>query len=63
MSPPSDAEKKLAGGVAVITGAGAGIGAGFAKRVAGLGMIVYVTGRTLSNITKVANEINEADGP
>jgi short-subunit dehydrogenase len=60
--PPSEAEKKLAGGVAVITGAGAGIGAGFAKRLAMLGMTVYVAGRTLSTITATADQIKDPDG-
>ena len=60
--PPSEAEKKLAGGVSVITGAGTGIGAGFAKRLSQLGMIVHVTGRSLSNITATADQIKESGG-
>ena len=43
MSPLTEAESKLAGGVAVITGAGAGIGSAFARRAGELGMTVIVT--------------------
>lgn len=62
MLPPTDAEKKLNGGVAVITGAGAGIGSGFARRAAQLGMTVYVTDVSLSSAESVAQEIRDAGG-
>jgi NAD(P)-dependent dehydrogenase (short-subunit alcohol dehydrogenase family) len=58
----TDAEKKLAGGVAVITGAGAGLGAGFARRAATLGMIVYVTDVSLERAESVVDEILKLNG-
>jgi NAD(P)-dependent dehydrogenase (short-subunit alcohol dehydrogenase family) len=62
MSPPTAAEKKLAGGVAVITGAGAGIGSGFARRAAKLGMTVYVTDVSLERAQAVAKHIMDVGG-
>lgn len=56
------AESKLAGGVAVITGAGAGIGAGFARRAGELGMIVYVTDISLDRAEATAKVIKETGG-
>lgn len=44
--------------VALITGAGQGIGAAIAKRLADDGFAVAVLGRTLSKVEKVAGEIN-----
>lgn len=59
---PFEAEKKLVRGIAVIPGAGGGIGAAFAKQAAHLGMPVYVTGRTIPNTTAVAKQIEESGG-
>lgn len=49
-------------GVAVITGAGAGIGAGLARRAGALGMTVVVTDVDLARAEKVAAEIVAAGG-
>ncbi|KAH6682151.1 hypothetical protein F5X68DRAFT_137840 [Plectosphaerella plurivora] len=62
MSSATEAEKKLAGGVAVITGAGAGIGSGFARRAGELGMTVYVTDISLERAESVAKLIRESGG-
>lgn len=56
------AEKRLAGGVAVITGAGAGIGAGLALRAGELGMTVIVTDVSASRAETVAQSIREKGG-
>ena len=56
------AEQKLFGGVAVITGAGAGIGAAFARRAGRLGMMVYVTDISLESATCVSKSIQEQGG-
>lgn len=53
---------KLGGGVAVITGAGAGIGAGLARRAGELGMTVVVTDVDLARAEGVAGEIAAAGG-
>ena len=45
------------GKVAVVTGAGQGLGAGFAKDFARQGAKVVLLGRTLSKVEKVAEEI------
>lgn len=55
-------EKKLAGGVAVITGAGGGIGAGIARRVGELGMTVVVADISTERAEAVAKEIQDAGG-
>ncbi|OJJ01764.1 hypothetical protein ASPVEDRAFT_129255 [Aspergillus versicolor CBS 583.65] len=58
----SEAEKKLSGGVAVITGAGSGIGSGFARRAGELGMTVIVTDVSLARAESVAISIRAAGG-
>lgn len=50
------------GKVAVITGAGQGLGAGFARDFARQGASVYLLGRTLSKVERVAEEIRAAGG-
>lgn len=54
--------EKLGGGVAVITGAGAGIGAGLARRAGELGMTVVVTDVDLARAESVAGEIEAGGG-
>jgi NAD(P)-dependent dehydrogenase (short-subunit alcohol dehydrogenase family) len=55
-------DKKFAGGVAVITGAGAGIGAGLARRAGELGMTVVVTDLNTARAESVAQTIRDAGG-
>lgn len=55
-------EAKLAGGVAVITGAGSGIGAGLARRAGEIGMTVAVCDINLTAAEAVADEIRSAGG-
>jgi len=63
MAPqPTEAEKKLHGGVAVITGAGAGIGASLARRAGELGMTVIVTDISSTRAETVAQSIKDAGG-
>lgn len=58
----SGVEEKLAGGVAVVTGAGAGIGAGLARRAGAVGMTVVVTDLSAERANTVAGEIEAAGG-
>ncbi len=55
-------EEKFAGGVAVVTGAGAGIGMGFARRFGAIGMTVVVTDISADRAEQVAASIREAGG-
>lgn len=50
-------EEAFSGGVAVITGAGSGIGAGLARRAADVGMTVVVTDINLDGAEAIASEI------
>jgi NAD(P)-dependent dehydrogenase (short-subunit alcohol dehydrogenase family) len=52
----------FAGGVAVITGAGAGIGSGLARRAGDLGMTVVVTDVSAERAQSVAGEIKAKGG-
>lgn len=56
------AKQALAGGVAVITGAGSGIGEGLARHAAALGMKVVLADIAKDRIEKVAAEITAAGG-
>lgn len=58
----ADAVYPLAGQVAVITGAGTGIGAAITRSLAGLGASAVLCGRTLSALESVAQSISEAGG-
>lgn len=62
MTESSEEEKKLFGGVAVITGAGSGIGAGIARRTAELGMTVIVVDINSINANETTRSIIEAGG-
>lgn len=46
----------------IVTGSGRGIGEYIAKRLAGEGANIVVTGRTTKDIEKVSNEINDEGG-
>lgn len=59
MSPERET---FAGGVAVVTGAGAGIGMGFARRFGQLGMTVIVTDVSAARADNVAGDIRRAGG-
>jgi NAD(P)-dependent dehydrogenase (short-subunit alcohol dehydrogenase family) len=52
----------LDGRVAIVTGAGGGLGAGMCDSLAAAGGIVVATGRTQETIDAVANRIREAGG-
>ena len=54
--------KVLDGKVAIITGAGQGIGAAIAVAYAAAGAKVLITGRTLSKLEEVAAQIKDAGG-
>jgi len=55
-------DKPLSGQVAVITGAGRGIGAAIARRLATMGASVVLCGRTRQSLQATANAISEAGG-
>jgi 3-oxoacyl-[acyl-carrier protein] reductase len=57
-----DKTQPLAGQIAVITGAGRGIGSAIAKTLAGLGATAVLCGRTKASLNSVAKEIAEAGG-
>ena len=58
----SGADKRLKGKVAIITGAGQGIGEAIAKAYAREGAKVIITGRTMSKLEAVAGQIKTAGG-
>ena len=57
-----DTTPPLAGQVAVITGAGRGIGAAIARQLAGLGATAVLCGRTKSTLDETARTILDAGG-
>ena len=58
----SEAGSRLSGKVAIITGAGQGIGAAIAESYAAQGCKVLITGRTLSKLEDIAGKITAAGG-
>lgn len=58
----SDAGDRLKNKVAIITGAGQGIGEAIAKAYASAGAKVIITGRTMSKLESVAGQIKAAGG-
>lgn len=56
------AQDRFSSGVAVITGSGAGIGEGFARRLAGYGMDVVVSDVELDRAEQVAAAVHDAGG-
>jgi NAD(P)-dependent dehydrogenase (short-subunit alcohol dehydrogenase family) len=56
------AQEELGGGVAVVTGAGRGLGEGFARRAAELGMKVVLADLATDLVEKVAADIRAAGG-
>jgi NAD(P)-dependent dehydrogenase (short-subunit alcohol dehydrogenase family) len=67
-TPPSelpfymDTARPLTGQVAVVTGAGRGIGAAIARKLASLGAMSVLLGRTQSTLDETARSIIEAGG-
>lgn len=61
-SETNDVFAKLAGGVAVITGAGGGLGSGLARQTAALGMKVVVADIAFRNAQEVASKITSEGG-
>jgi NAD(P)-dependent dehydrogenase (short-subunit alcohol dehydrogenase family) len=57
-----DTRQPLAGQVAVITGAGRGIGAAIARKLAALGAAAVLCGRTRSDLDDTSRAITEAGG-
>ena len=57
-----DTKQPLAGQVAVVTGAGRGIGAAIARKLAKLGATVVLCGRTQSTLDSTARTILDAGG-
>ena len=55
-------ETPLSGQTAVVTGAGRGIGAAVAKKLASLGANVVLCGRTESHLQSTASAISGAGG-
>jgi len=62
ISPTMDTALPLSGQVAVVTGAGRGIGSAIARKLAGLGATAILLGRTQSTLDETAQAIVEAGG-
>lgn len=58
----SQIKKRLAGKVAIVTGAGQGIGEAIARAYAAEGAKVLITGRTVEKLDEVASKIRKAGG-
>jgi NAD(P)-dependent dehydrogenase (short-subunit alcohol dehydrogenase family) len=58
----SGSNRRLADKVAIVTGAGQGIGAAIASSYAAAGAKVIITGRTSSKLEEVVRKIKDADG-
>jgi 3-oxoacyl-[acyl-carrier protein] reductase len=59
---PEATKNRLQGHVAVITGAGRGIGAAIARKLAGLGALTVLCGRNTAPLESTAAEITKAGG-
>jgi 3-oxoacyl-[acyl-carrier protein] reductase len=57
-----DTGRPLAGQVAIVTGAGRGIGAAIARKLSGMGAVAVLCGRTKSALDATAKAISEAGG-
>jgi 3-oxoacyl-[acyl-carrier protein] reductase len=57
-----DTAQPLVGQVAVVTGAGRGIGAAIARKLATMGAAVVLCGRTKTHLDSTANEITNSGG-
>lgn len=60
--PDMDTKQPLAGQVAVVTGAGRGIGAAIARKLAHLGATIVLCGRTKSTLDETARAIVDTGG-
>ena len=58
----SDANQLLAGQVAVMTGAGSGIGAAIARKMGRMGAVAVVCARTRDTLQSTATAISQAGG-
>jgi len=58
----SETTSSLSGQVAVVTGAGRGIGAAIARRLAAIGVVVVLCGRKRNSLDSTAAEISKAGG-
>ncbi|RBQ81891.1 hypothetical protein FVER14953_13393 [Fusarium verticillioides] len=59
---PQTPEKAFSSGVAVITGAGGGLGSGLARHIASFGMAVIIADIDLERAEEVASDIRAANG-
>ncbi len=59
---PSTTQKELTGKIALVTGAGKGIGAAIAAKLAAMGATTLLLGRTLANLDSTAADISKSGG-